>query len=134
MVPNGLFVLLLFSGLNDLYSQTFLLQCKKGVLFNGFVSHEAHIIKTDKPYQVTRAKERSDVFPDTIPPALTLHPSLYRRGMAVLAKTPLQPDVTKRQSLENYHKYYLTIQGNSNCFRMNFKMEKWVNRFPVLFG
>lgn len=29
LVPNGLFVLLLFSGLNGLYSQTFLLQCKK---------------------------------------------------------------------------------------------------------
>jgi len=74
------------------------------VLFNGSVSHEAHIIKTDKPYQVTRAKERSDVFPDTIPHALTLHPSLFRWGMAVMVKTPVQPDVTERQSLENYHK------------------------------
>jgi len=102
-------------------------------LVYGFVSHEAHIIKTDKSYQVTRAKERSDVFPDTIPSAVTLHPSLFRRGMAVLVKTPLRPDVTERL-LENYHKYYLTIQGNSNCFRTNFKMEKWVNQFPVLFG
>lgn len=79
---NGLFVLLLFSGLNGLYEHTFLLQCKKGSCLMA-LSHEAHIIKTDKPYQVTRGKERSDVLPDTIPPALTLHPSLFRSGIKV---------------------------------------------------
>lgn len=86
LVPNGLFVLLLFSGFNSLYRRTFLLQCKKVSCLIA-LCHMKHI-KTDKRYQVTRAKERSDVLPDTIPPALTLHPSLFRRGMAVLVRTP----------------------------------------------
>jgi len=42
MVPNGLFVLLLFSGLHYLYRQTFLLQCKKWVLFMA-LCHMKHI-------------------------------------------------------------------------------------------
>lgn len=40
--------------------------------------------------------------------------------MAVLVKTPVQPDVTERQSLENYHKsqHYNVQYDNGNEYSL----------------